>query len=95
MGTRSPLPGTGAIIAMSVTGMPRPAPIAARRRLTAGAAVFRSAQAVPGASASTDASSAATASPALFTLSTRPAPATASASLPAGVTPAGAGTFGS
>jgi hypothetical protein len=95
MGTRSPLPGTGAIIATSVTGMPRAPPSAARRCLTLGAAVFRSAQAAPGRSAASDASSAATASPALLTLSTRSAPATASASLPVAVTPAGAGTRGS
>ena len=45
-------------MAMSVTGTPRPSPISARRRLTLGAAVFRSAQTAPGRSAPTEASSA-------------------------------------
>ena len=92
IGTRKPLPGTGAIMATSVTGMPCALPSSASSRLTPGDAVLRSAQTTPGESpsariASSDPRSAATASFALFTLSTRCAPAHASASLPALVKP--------
>jgi hypothetical protein len=95
IGTRSPLPGTGAIIAMSVTGTPWAAPILASSALVPGAAVFRSAHKAPGPMAGSAARSALTASLALLTLSTRSAPLAASASPPAPVTPGGAGTAGS
>jgi hypothetical protein len=95
IGTAMPLPGTGAIIAMSVTGISRSAPIAASSVFTAGAAVLRSAHTAPGRIPRRPARNAPTAALELFTLSTRPAPAAASASLPVSVIPAGAGTAGS
>jgi hypothetical protein len=94
MGVRSPLPGTGAISATSTTSTAGPA-IRTRAAFTAGAAVFRSAQIVPPASAGSDADSAGTASCALLTLRTTSASRTASASLRRSSTPRGGATSGS
>ncbi|GEM_PF-6875921 len=98
MGTRSPRPGTGAIIATSAKGTPAASAIPASRRFVPGEAVFMSAQTAPGRRPARPASKAFTAASALLTLSTRSAPRAASASLPVPVMPpatAAAGTAGS
>ncbi len=95
IGTDSPLPGTGAMMAMSANAMPCSPAVAASRCFAVGDAVFMSAQTVPGRAPAIPAASADAASCALLTLSTRSAPRTASASSSATVAGGSATTLGS
>jgi hypothetical protein len=95
MGTRSPRPGTGAIIATSANGARPASAMAASSRLVPGEAVLRSAHKAPGFRPGSPARKASAAALALFTLNTRSAPRAASASLRPSTMPGAAATAGS
>ncbi|MEA2420773.1 MAG: hypothetical protein QOE60_2979 [Thermoleophilaceae bacterium] len=92
-GVRTPQSGTGSIRARSTKAVPSTA--AATARLSAGAAVFRSAYTQSGASAGATASATSSATAAEFTLRTILASPAASAAWGWDSTPSGAGCSGS